>query len=57
MPADNKGALIVNCTKCGGAAQQGPNGEWLCPQCGPVSGAVPTGPAATAPETSIGCRP
>lgn len=31
----------MNCPNCGGQAQQGPNGEWTCPQCGPVSGAAP----------------
>lgn len=31
----------MNCPNCGGQAQQGPNGEWGCPQFGPISGAVP----------------
>jgi hypothetical protein len=31
----------MNCNKCGGAAQQGPDGSWLCPQCGPISKTTP----------------
>jgi hypothetical protein len=46
----NRGTVdAVNCTKCGGAGQQGPDGSWLCPLCGPISG--------TAPAPTVGCRP
>lgn len=27
----------MNCPSCGGPAQQGPDGSWTCPQCGPIS--------------------
>jgi hypothetical protein len=27
----------MQCPNCGGSAQQGPDGSWSCPQCGPIS--------------------
>ncbi|WP_443033464.1 Sjogren's syndrome/scleroderma autoantigen 1 family protein [Streptomyces sp. ACA25] len=24
----------MTCPNCGGPMQQGPNGEWICPNCG-----------------------
>jgi ribosomal protein L37AE/L43A len=38
-----RGVDAVQCPRCGGTAQQDPDGSWSCAQCGPVSG------AATAP--------
>lgn len=35
-----RGECTMQCPRCGGGAQQGPDGSWLCPQRGPIAGLI-----------------